>query len=279
MANRTSSPALLRLERAVAAPPDVIAARGAVTHVPVRGVALIFCLAASVTAGVAVARGYEVAILGLLAAALYACVCSFIIQRSRSSATSRHVPVDGFVLVQAGSVTIGQLWGAGLLLVLGVFLFGPTRTRGDIPLPIAALGALYAVFVVRGESSIAVQFGSKLALWLLLLVAVERIARTRSGQRVCFRAGYALAVGTALLIGVLIALNKYGDHHYQEFGAGHERGTEQSPIPLSFLALFSMPFPLVALLDALGTHGLHGARSRVYGRDHGLVREDRPSSR
>ena len=225
----------------------MIAARGAVARAPDRGVALI-CLAASVAAGVAVARGYEVAILGLLAAALYAALFIHHPALALLGYVATRPLVEGFVLVQAGSVTVGRLWGAGLLLVLAVFLFGPSRTGGGIPLPIAALGALYALFAVRGESSIAVQFGSKLALWLLLLVAVERIARTRSGQWICFRAGYALAVGTALLIGVLIALDKYGDAYYQEFGAGLERGTEQGPIPLSFLALFSVVFPLIALL-------------------------------
>ena len=226
----------------------MIAARGAVTRAPDRGTYLIICLAASVAAGVAVARGHQLVIVCLLGVALYAAL----LLRHPALALLGYVvsrpAVEGFVFVQAGAVTMGQLWGAGLLAVLAVLLCGPLYARGGVPLPIAALVALYAVLAVRGDTPLAVQSGSKLALWLILIVAVERIARTRSGQLLCFRAGYALAVGTALLIGVLIGLNKWGGAFYQAAGAGLDWGTEQSPIPLSFLALFSMTFPLIALL-------------------------------
>lgn len=226
----------------------MIAARGAFARAPERDLALILCLAASIASGVAVARGYEVMTLVLLGAALYGALFLRHPAIALLGYVATRPAVEGFVLVQAGSVTVGQLWGAGLLVVLAVFLFGPLRTRGGIPLPIAALVGLYALMAVRGGTSLAIELSSKLALWLLLIVAVERISRTRSGQWVCFRAGYALAAGTALLIGVLIALDKYGDSYYRASGAGLEQGTEQGPIPLSFLALFSISFPLIALL-------------------------------
>ncbi len=107
------------------------------------------------------------------------------------------------------------------------------------------------VFAIRGDPGIATQFGLKLALWVLLIVAVERIARTRSGQAMCFWAGYALAMGTVVLIAVLLALNRYGSALYSELGAGLTEGVEQSPIPLAFLALFCVPFPLIALVQRM----------------------------
>jgi O-antigen ligase len=56
-------------------------------------------------------------------------------------------------------------------------------------------------------------------------------------------------MGTAVLIAVLLALDKYGSAYYSEMGAGLTEGVEQSPIPLAFLALFCVPFPLIALLQ------------------------------
>ena len=117
-----------------------------------------------------------------------------------------------------------------------------------IPLPIVVLLGLYGLLAMRGDLGIATQFGLRLALWLLLLVAVERIARTSSGQAMCFWAGYALAAGTAILIAVLLALNRFGSAFYTELGA-NPVDIEPSPIPLAFMALFAIPFPLIALLQ------------------------------
>ena len=99
---------------------------------------------------------------------------------------------------------MGQLWGAGLLAMLTAFIVSTRLRPGarSAPLPIVALIALYALLAARGDAGIAIQYGLKLAGWPLI-VAVERIARTRSGQMTCFKAGYALAVGTAVLISAL----------------------------------------------------------------------------
>lgn len=229
------------------------AARGALARAPGDGLWPVVCVATAIAAGAAVARGYGVITVALFAAVLYA----LFFLRNPALALVAYLAtrpaVDGFVLVQAGAVTVGQLWGAGLLLVLAAFLFGTSphasENRSVVPVPIVALLGLYAVFATRGEVSIALQFGLKLALWLLVIVAVERIAQTRSGQELCFRAGYALAVGTTVLIAIMIAANKYGASWYAAEGHGLDHGTEQSPQPLAYLALFSIAFPLIALLQ------------------------------
>jgi hypothetical protein len=223
---------------------------GAVVRAPDRNFAPLVCLTAALAVGAAVAAGHEVVTLALLAASLYA-VLFFVSPPAALLAYVASRPlVDGFVLVDVGPGTVGQIWGAGLLIVVGVFLLQTNMGR-NVPMPVLALIGLYAVFAARGDTEVGLQYGLKLALWLLLIVAVERIARTRDGQLMCFRAGYALAAGTAVLIGVLVALNKYGAAYYESFGQAQE--TEQSPQPLAFLALFCISFPLIALFQRWST--------------------------
>jgi O-antigen ligase len=225
----------------------------AVARAPDRVAAPILCLAASIAAGTAVARGHELVTVALLGAVLY----GILFLRSPAVALLGYVAtrpaVDAFVLVDAGPVTVGQLWGAGLIIVLTAFLAGTaaqSRTGRGLPLPVSGLIALYAVLAARGDTAIALEFGLKLAMWLLLIVAVERIAQTRSGQAMCFRAGYALAFGSAVLIGILAAVNQYGAAYYQMSGLGQgTEGTAQGPQALAFLAMFSISFPLIALLQ------------------------------
>jgi hypothetical protein len=211
------------------------------------------CLAAAVATGIAVTRGYGL----LIPAGVGATLFGLLLLSNPAVALLGYVAtrpvVDAFVLTPVGPVTLGQAWGAGLLLVLIVFLVGTKSRRGAsaraIPLPIAAFLGLYVVLALRGEPSMVYELGLKLAMWLLLIVAVERIARTSAGQALCFRAGYALSLGTAVLIGILIATNRYGAEFYSTF----DQDTGQGPQGLAFLALFAIPFPLIALVLRLRT--------------------------
>ena len=54
-----------------------------------------------------------------------------------------------------------------------------------------------------------------------------------------------MAVGSAAVIAVAIARNKYGAAYYETF----EETAEQGPQGFAFLALFSLSFPLAALLQ------------------------------
>ncbi len=228
----------------------MITARSGVARARDRSVVPIVCLALAIAAGAVVALGHEYVTVVALGAALYGV---FFLQSpavALLSYVATRPAVDAFVLLDAGPVTVGQLWGAGLIVVLTVFLLGAdieSSTGRGVPLPVAGLVLLYAVLAARGDTEIALQFFLKLAAWLLLLVAVQRIAQTRSGQEMCFRAGYALALGTAILIGILAAIGKYGATYYDTFTLG--QGSEQAPQPLAFLALFSLSFLLIALLQ------------------------------
>lgn len=213
-----------------------------------RTAGLAVVLAATVGAGALVARGDGVAVLALLGVVVYAAFFLSNPTVALLALLATRPVVEGFVFVSAGGVRVGQLWGAGVLVALVVYLIA-SRRRGPIriPLPVAALVVLYAVMALRGTTHVAFQFGPKLVLWLLVIIAVERVAATRAGQMMAFQAGYALAAGTAVLIGILAALNKFGAAYYGgEFGS---TGSYQDPQPLAFLALFSISFPLIALLN------------------------------
>jgi len=229
----------------------VIDASGRIARATGRlSLAPFFTLAASILAGSAVALGYEVVTIVLLSGVLYGGLFLWSPAIALLGYVATRPAVDAFVLVDAGPITVGQLWGAGLIIVLVVFLVGiNTRpgTRRGVPLAVALLILLYGLLALRGDTAVALQYGPRLAVWLLLIVAVERIAQTRSGQAWCFRAGYALALGSAVLIGILVAVNKFGAAHYESFGVAQD--TEQSPQALAFLALFSVCFPLIALLQ------------------------------
>jgi O-antigen ligase len=88
-------------------------------------------------------------------------------------------------------------------------------------------------------------YALKLAAWLLLIVAVEWIARSRTGQEACFRAGYAVALGSAIVIAIAIARDQYGATYYETFA----QGLDQGPHGFAFLALLSISFPLAAILQ------------------------------
>jgi O-antigen ligase len=210
-----------------------------------RSAAALVCTVAAVVVGWAVASGYELAALAVPAAVLF----GLLFVRSPAVALLGYVAtrpvVDAIVLQAGGAVTVGKIWGVGLLILLVVFL-ATTEGQADarVPLPVLVLIASYAIFAARGDTGLALEYGLKLAMWLLLIVAVERISRTADGQTLCFKAGYALSVVGAPLIAALIATNNYGASYYADVTPG----VEQGPHGLAFLALLAIPFPLIALL-------------------------------
>ena len=174
-----------------------------------RVVAAIACGLAALTVAATVASGSDVVAVFLLVAALYG---MYFLREPAFAllayAATRPI-IDAFVSVPVGPASVGQLWGAGLLLALTVFLvraipLSHARGRDRVS---DMLAVAYALFASRGNSELFVEYAPKLAAWLLLIVAVEWIARTRPGQEACFRAGYAVAVGSAAVIAVAIARN------------------------------------------------------------------------
>jgi hypothetical protein len=197
---------------------------------------------------VSVGSGSDVLAVAVLAASLY----GMYFLREPAFALLAYVAtrpiVDSFVSLPIGPVSAGQVWGAGLLIVLVAFIVRGaylSRDRSRIPIVVVALVAAYAGLAVRGSPEIAAEYGPKLTAWLLLIVAVEWIARSAHGQEVCFRAGYAIALGTAVAIGVAIARGRYGANFYESFALDIEQG----PHGFAFLALMGIAFPMIALLQ------------------------------
>jgi O-antigen ligase len=213
-----------------------------------RVLAPLVCAVATLIVAATVASGREVVALGLLGAALYGMY--FLREPALALlayAATRPV-IDVFVSVPIGPISVGQAWGAGLLLVLAAFLVRImllSRAGTRVPRTLTLLVVAYTLFALRGDTALALDYAPKLAAWLLLIVAVEWIARTRTGQEACFRAGYAVAIGSAIVIAIAIARNKYGATYYDTFAQGFEQG----PHGFAFLALLSISFPLVALLQ------------------------------
>jgi O-antigen ligase len=219
-----------------------------------RVVAPLVCAVATVIVAATVASGRDVVAVGLLGAALYGMYFLREPAFALLAYAATRPAIDEFVSVPIGPVSVGQAWGAGLLLVLAAFLIRIallSRTDARAPLILILLIASYTVFALRGDTALALDYVFKLAAWVLLIVAVEWIARSRSGQEASFRAGYAVALGSAIAIGIAIARNKYGATYYVNTADldTFAQGSEQGPHGFAFLALFSISFPLTALLQ------------------------------
>jgi O-antigen ligase len=213
-----------------------------------RVVAPLVCAVATVIVAATVASGRDVVAVGLLGAAVYG---MYFLREPAFAllayAATRPV-IDEFVSVPIGPISVGQAWGAGLLLVLAAFLIRIallSRTDARAPLILILLIVSYTVFALRGDTALALDYALKLAAWLLLIVAVEWIARSRTGQEACFRAGYAVALGSAIVIAIAIARDQYGATYYETFA----QGLDQGPHGFAFLALLSISFPLAAILQ------------------------------
>ena len=139
-----------------------------------------------------------------------------------------------------------------------------------MPLPLLVLIGAYAICAARGDTGLAVEYSLKLTMWLLLIVAVERIAQTPEGQSLCFKAGYALALVSAPLIAVLIATNNYGSFVLRERRAG--RGARPTRIGVPRVA--SDPVPAHRTPPPLATSSLARTRRDPCCRDHSVLRPD-----
>jgi hypothetical protein len=199
--------------------------------------------------GLAVSAGLFLPLLGVIVALAYAVL---LLARPAIGllvfATSR-LFVEPWVQREVAGRTVGELWGIGLLGTVLVFLAitrRPARpVQPSFTLPYCFI-ALYAVLTLwRPDSMFALASVLKLASWILLALAVERIARTAAGQRMALRAGCAMAVLTVVAMGVAIAQDQYGNAYYVERTFTDSGQTPHGYVTLAALVL---PFLLVALL-------------------------------
>jgi O-antigen ligase len=119
----------------------------------------------------------------------------------------------------------------------------PVQPRFTLPYCFVALYGLLTLW--RPDSAFAMTSILKLGSWILLALAVERIARTAAGQRMALRAGIAMAILTVFAMGVAIAQNQYGNAYYVE-RTFNDSG--QTPHGYASLGALVLPFVLVGLL-------------------------------
>jgi len=159
--------------------------------------------------------------------------------------------VDTYVHAAVGGRSAGEVWGAGLIVVCLAFL-ALTSTRGrreSFAVPGVFLGVFAALTVWRPQGTYVLSYGLKFAAWLLVVLVVERIARTGRGQRYAFATGFVSAVLGLLVIGVAILQNHYGNAYYAtQFVDPTATFSDpgQQPVGLTEFAVMALPFVLFA---------------------------------
>ncbi len=159
--------------------------------------------------------------------------------------------VDAFVFQEFHGYTLGELWGFGMVVSACLFLVlenADKEHRLRLPaVPLAFLVVFLVLTVVRGDVMTAVSGWTKVASWILVMLAAEQISRDRRGQLMCWWAGIAMGATLVLSVGVMIAQNRYGAAFY---GDPLRSVSGQLPHPLAIGAVLLMPFALAGALLA-----------------------------
>ena len=151
--------------------------------------------------------------------------------------------VDAAVHVQVGQLTLGTLWGGGLMIVLAAYwvLKGvrePVGSRGW-GIPVAFLIAYAAFCFGRGDLVYWFSNWVKLASLAAVAFTIEHIAATREGQVRIVRAGTIMAVLQLGVIGLAVAQNQYGAAYYTY---GQYNSLFQGPHGLASMAVLLSTF-------------------------------------
>lgn len=167
------------------------------------------------------------------------------------------------VEVGGAGMTVGQAWGGVFLVLLVAFLWlsrsgtsarqagagaGLLRRAAASPyvIPLLFVAVYLVVTLPRPSSGFALTSAARLATWLLLVVAVERLARTPFGQRAVFAAGYAGATLIVIVIAIAIGANRYGSAYYSE---QYDFAVTQEPLGLAAFAVLALAFVFIAILS------------------------------
>jgi len=159
---------------------------------------------------------------------------------------------DLFVFVQVGGFSIGQLWGAGLIAVCGLYMVLSLRRNEDrymyslVPL---ALPAAYLAFTLtRPGADAGLTNALRLLSWTLLIVVVERIATELRNRR---RIEMAVVVSIVLMlitVAIAAAQNRYGAAYY----SGEFEAVGQGPHGLSSYLVLGAALLLFLMLQHEG---------------------------
>ncbi len=160
---------------------------------------------------------------------------------------------DAVVYRQVGGLTVGQVWGAGLLILLLAYLFLGRADRLDrhVPrpsIPVAPLAMIvgYALLAwTRPDLFQAVVVWLRLSSWLILILVIERIAATSRGQERVVQAMAVFAVMVVLVVAYLASIGAYGEAYYSLSYDQSFASTGQSPHGLGEQATQVLPFILL----------------------------------
>jgi len=190
---------------------------------------------------VAVAAAVFLALVGVILEAPEYSLLAFLVARP---------VVDAYVYTSVAGLTLGQVWGVGLLGT--IFVYFVARRRAGLPTPLAALLLAYlGLTLVRPDFSVAVDSGLKLASWLLLAVAVERMCTSRHGQEAILTTMWISAIFLLLVTMIALAQGRYGAAYY---GLSETSGGYSRPHALASLAVLVLPFILMYIVAGRRVH-------------------------
>jgi hypothetical protein len=186
---------------------------------------------------VAVAAAVFIALVGVILEAPEYSLLAFLVARP---------VVDSYVYTSVAGLTLGQLWGLGLLCTILVY-FLAHRQAAALPAPVSALLLAYlGLTLVRPDLGVAADSALKLASWLLLAVAVERISTTRRGQQAVLTTMWWCGVVLIVMTLLAISQGRYGAAYYGLDQASADYSTR--PHALASMAVLLLPFALIYIV-------------------------------
>ena len=157
--------------------------------------------------------------------------------------------VDAYVFQDVRGVTLGVLWGIGMVASAAVFLLQESFDRRErlrlAVIPVVFLVALAALTFTRPDYAAAVSGWTRVGSWVLLMLAGERIARDRHGQAMCWWAGLAMGGVLVLSAGVMVVQSRFGEAYYAD---PLRQVAGQMPHPLALGSVLLLPFALAGAL-------------------------------
>lgn len=154
--------------------------------------------------------------------------------------------VDAIVNQSVGPLTLGQVWGAGLLvLCCGYICLVPAAdggARGLARTPLVVLVGYAALTFTRSGIGSAFDTWMKLASWLLLALVVGRIAGTRRGQSRSVQSMYVFSVLVVVVVAYFVATDKYGTFYYSRAWLQPFNSLGQDPHAMAAMAVMVLPF-------------------------------------
>lgn len=160
--------------------------------------------------------------------------------------------VDSFVhqrlVWRSFSVSLGTAWGAILIMTLLAYFVRrrpPRSLAAGYLVPVLFLVGYALLTLGRDGRERAVTNGSRVAALILLMLAIEGIARSSRGQTVVVLAFYPAAIMSVISVGIALMRNRYGTAYYD---LTLQSNSDQFPYAYAEFALLVLPFIFGAIM-------------------------------